>query len=731
MKSITINNVFRFIDSCSHLPGSLAQLSKDLAADEQHDFRIVKQSGMVCDFMDPHRPLRGNRRLCYARVRPTHVPSIDHKLTNAYSRVPVNVAGAHHDNNMNIERFQIILQGKAFFPYEYCTGFDKLLHCTQMPDRQAFYSHLHESSLSPEDYAYAVQAWTAFNCQSLLEYAYVYNMIDVLLLAELFERYRHTMQSFVGLDPARFITGPSFSYQAMLKFTDVKIEQLTDKRMLNLICENLRGGLSYVSSRYEEATDTPDVNGDVQRILYLDANNLYGSAQSLHLPVRDFEWVPQATILQTDWCALSRTWTGTEDTGYFILCDLLYPEHLHTLHEQFPLAVEKRIITANDLSPEAMHTLFVGEGRKTCKEAKLTATFWPRERYLVHYMVFQTYVRLGLHVTRIREVIRFSQEPFMCKFIAKCTRMRQRAKTKLESNFYKRLVNSIYGSHILNKHNYLQLHVCTHERQIGRYVALPQFHAAKILQQNVVLAFVKHPFVLLDRAYAIGFTILEMSKNMVITTFYDHLQPHFRNLRVITSDTDSILFSYTSHLPSQEDDLKQIAYMLDFSNYDPQHPLYSQAHKNELFFWKNEVPSYRHITRVCALRSKCYSFETASSSQEDQTTTSKIVCKGIPKTGRQQLTIDNYINCIATKLHIMSTFQSIRHKNYELTTMQLKKVALSAFDSKRYMLSCAKHTRPYGSAVLRKLGTHCLICNPPQEQNERNTEKNKQQQSSV
>ena len=45
--------------------------------------------------------------------------------------------------------------------------------------------------------------------------------------------------------------------------------------------------------------------------------------------------------------------TEHQSTGYFVVCDLAYPEHLHDAHRDFPLAPEHVDITFSTLSPKA------------------------------------------------------------------------------------------------------------------------------------------------------------------------------------------------------------------------------------------------------------------------------------------------------------------------------------------------------------------------------------------
>ena len=62
-----------------------------------------------------------------------------------------------------------------------------------------------------------------------------------------------------------------------MNFTDIKLKTLQEKDMILLLENNIRGGISRVmGDRYEQS----DGN---KKILYVDANNLYGRAMSEYL----------------------------------------------------------------------------------------------------------------------------------------------------------------------------------------------------------------------------------------------------------------------------------------------------------------------------------------------------------------------------------------------------------------------------------------------------------------
>lgn len=63
------------------------------------------------------------------------------------------------------------------------------------------------------------------------------------------------------------MTIPGLSFQCFLKKTGVEIELLYDSSQYKLMEKGLRGGLTYIANRCEEADDSQD-------ICYLDVSRL-------------------------------------------------------------------------------------------------------------------------------------------------------------------------------------------------------------------------------------------------------------------------------------------------------------------------------------------------------------------------------------------------------------------------------------------------------------------------
>ncbi len=127
--------------------------------------------------------------------------------------------------------------------------------------------------------------------------------------------------------------------------------------------------------------------------------------------------------------------------------DLSFPDDVHDLMNEYPLAPEMRTVKFEDLSEYAKATLDRhSQYRETGKESKkLVATFHDRKRYVVHHSCFIQLLKLGCVLKKVRQVITFKQRAWLKPFVDKMTALRQAATTELGANTCKRGVNSTYG----------------------------------------------------------------------------------------------------------------------------------------------------------------------------------------------------------------------------------------------------------------------------------------------
>lgn len=167
-----------------------------------------------------------------------------------------------------------MLERKGVFPYEYIDSLDKLNE-TSLPAEKDFYSELNDEKISEKDYIFANSVWNSFKLDTLGDYSELYMMTDILLLADVFENFRNTCMRIYKLDPAHYYTSPGLSWDAMLKYTGVRIELQTDIDKLMFIESGIRGGITQCSKRYVKANnpymgDMYDENELITYLMYLD-----------------------------------------------------------------------------------------------------------------------------------------------------------------------------------------------------------------------------------------------------------------------------------------------------------------------------------------------------------------------------------------------------------------------------------------------------------------------------
>ena len=181
-----------------------------------------------------------------------------------------------------------------------------------MPDKKYFYSSVKDGTtgdngkkldgyISDEDSLTCNKIWNEFNMKNMGDYHDHYFKKDVLLLADLFEKFIETCLKFYKLHLCHYFSSPGLSWDAMLKMTGVKLEKIFDIDMYLLIEKGLRGGISYITKRYSKANNKDIKNHDPRKpskfITYFDMNNLYDWAIHGYLPYGEYKWLANANNL--------------------------------------------------------------------------------------------------------------------------------------------------------------------------------------------------------------------------------------------------------------------------------------------------------------------------------------------------------------------------------------------------------------------------------------------------
>ena len=232
------------------------------------------------------------------------------------------------------------LKQKGAYPYEYMNNFERFNE-EKLPPRKYFFSStkkgkidndgkISDGHVSIKDYLVCEKIWDKFEMKNMGDYHDHYLKKDVLLLADVFEKFIATCLKFYGLDPCNYFSSPGLSWDAMLKMTEIKLEKISDIDKYLFIEKRLRGGISYIARRYARANNKYMNDYDSKKlstfITYVDMNNLYGWAMSEYLSYEEFQWLEKIDEFNIN------SINEKSDTGYFLEFDLEYPNNLHKLH---------------------------------------------------------------------------------------------------------------------------------------------------------------------------------------------------------------------------------------------------------------------------------------------------------------------------------------------------------------------------------------------------------------
>ncbi|KAK5647058.1 hypothetical protein RI129_005522 [Pyrocoelia pectoralis] len=573
----------------------------------------------------------------------------------------------------NDEEFKLVRM-KGCFPYSYVDSFDKLEE-TDIPPLEKFYDEMRGENISPDDYQRAVTVYQTFNCKSLGEYSDVYLKSDVLLLSDVFENFRKLCMKIYGLDPAHYLTAPGLTWDAMLKYTKVKLELLTDMNMYHFFKKGIRGGVSTCIKRKSIANNefVPDYDPSQPKtfIQYLDVTNLYGKSMTEYLPHSGFRWLNEIEIQNFNVFDIG----DEDDLGYVLEVDLHYPQHLHCCHNDLPFCPE------NITPPNST-------------QSKLIPNFCDKNEYIIHYRNLKQCLDHGLIVNRVHRILEFRQSPWLKQYINLNTKMRNNAKNKFEVGFYKQMNNGVFGKTMENVDKRKTIKLLTHWENFGRhlgiesYVAKPNFKSFVQFSQKLYAVLMNRVSVLYNKPVYVGFTILDISKIVIYRFFYDVLRRHYgNNVSLLYTDTDSLIVEIKTDDLYQH--IRDNLHEYDTSNFkDNLHGVPTTV--SMIGKMKDEYAG-KVIKCFYGAGSKAYCVKLANDEMVKK-------AKGVKKSVIKNVLTECDYQSVSEQSNktIMCKMISFRSTLHDIYTILINKISLSSKDDKRFVIPNTCETYAWG-----------------------------------
>ena len=570
------------------------------------------------------------------------------------------------------EQVELIKQ-KGFYPYEYMDSIEKFKDLNP-PPQETFFSKLTGKGITNKNYKHVWNVWNSFNMKTFKDYHKLYNITDVLLLADVFENFRNLCLKIYGLDPVYYFTAPGLAWDACLKMTNINLELLSDPNMLLMFEKGIRGGISIISNRYGEANNKYmgnrfNKNKLNKYLMYLDANNLYGCAMSEKLPIHGFKWLTSGEMEKLFNNQVVQIW---EKTPCILEVDLEYPENLHDLHNDYPFCPE----------------------RVECKNRveKLIPNLRNKTKYVIHYKNLIQCLKAGMKLKKIHRGIKFIESAWLKPYIDKNTNLRTQAKNNFEKDFFKLMNNSVFGKTMENIRNRVNVKLVNTEERLKKLVAKPNLKSPpKIFSENLVSVHMKKTNLIMNKPVYLGMCILDLSKTIIYDFHYQYIKPKYgEKAKLLFTDTDSLMYEIETE-DFYKDISRDVKDRFHTSDYPENHPsgIPTGINKKVLGMFKDEAAG-KIIKEFVGLRAKLYSFIMEDGKENKR-------CKGVKtQVVKNSITHEDYKTCLKTGKEQLRKQNIIRSYEHEVYTEEVNKIALSSIDDKRYILGDGIHTLAWG-----------------------------------
>ena len=211
------------------------------------------------------------------------------------------------------------------------------------------------------------------------------------------------------------------------------------------------------------------------------------------------------------------------------------------MHNDYPLSSEKLAITYDDMldyckKVAAKYGITVGDVKKLIRNSG------DKTNYVVHLRNLHLYFSLGMKLTKIHRVLKFKQSDWMKKFY---TEKRKNTVNVFEKDFFKLMINSVYGKTMENLIKRISVGLINNEKDYLKYVSKPTYISQNIFDKHFAAIHEIKPVVTLNKPIYVGFLVLELSKWLMHDFHYNFIKKDF-DAELLFTDTDSLTYEIKS-----------------------------------------------------------------------------------------------------------------------------------------------------------------------------------------
>ena len=240
------------------------------------------------------------------------------------------------------------------------------------------------------------------------------------------------------------------------------------------------------------------------------------------------------TRLVSLWRSLERGEKLLKGTGASLCVDLKYPEELHDLINDYPLAPEKLLINGVE---------------------KLASNLGDKFGYHLTYDILLFYLEKGLVLKKVHSALSYKTEPFLRPYIEFWAEKRKEAKRggdKFGDQFWKDAGNLVYGKTFKCVQNRCNTRIIGGEvEKLRKNFSQPHFVSSQVIPgSNMVMVRMNRMEVTLNRPIYLGAVILDKSKEVMYRFHYNYVRKKWGPERasLLFTDTDSLTYEFSGEV---------------------------------------------------------------------------------------------------------------------------------------------------------------------------------------
>ena len=133
----------------------------------------------------------------------------------------------------------------------------------------------------------------------------------------------------------------------------------------------------------------------------------------------------------------------------------------------------------------------------------------------------------------------------MKKYIDFNTEKRQNTANDFEKDFFKLMINSVYGKTIEKLRKRINVRLVNNEKDFLKYISRPTYVTHKLFDKDYAAIHEIKPVLVLKKPIYVGFTILDLSKWNMYDFHCNFIKSNF-NAELLFADTDGLVYELKS-----------------------------------------------------------------------------------------------------------------------------------------------------------------------------------------